>query len=83
MLQAKSSSLGRNVTSTSSGKSWSSKDLLSLGGSLVNSGETQQSKSRIQVATERLHDLYESLHAAEIKENSDPFQPDIFLHALR
>lgn len=81
--KVKSSSLGRNVTSTSSGKSLSSKDLLSLGGSLANSGDPLQSKSRIQVATERLHDLYESLHAAEIKENSDPFQPDVFLHALR
>ncbi|XP_069682403.1 ubiquitin carboxyl-terminal hydrolase 1 [Periplaneta americana] len=81
-VKVKSSSLGRNVTSSSSGKSWSSKDLLSLGG-LGNSGDPLQCKSRIQVATERLHDLYESLHAAEIKENSDPFQPDVFLHALR
>jgi len=82
-VKAKSSSLGRNVTGTSSGKSWSTKDLLSLGGSLANSGDPLQCKSRIQVATERLHDLYESLHAAEVKENSDPFQPDVFLHALR
>jgi ubiquitin carboxyl-terminal hydrolase 1 len=67
------------VTSTSSGKSWSSKDLLSL----ANSADPLQCKSRIQVATERLHDLYESLHSAEIKEHSDPFQPDVFLHALR
>jgi len=71
------------VTGTSSGKSWSTKDLLSLGGSLANSGDTLQCKSRIQVATEQLHDLYESLHAAEVKENSDPVQPDIFLRALR
>jgi hypothetical protein len=78
-LQVKSSSLGRNVTPGSSGKSWSSKDLLSLN----NANDPLQCKSRIQVATERLHDLYESLHAAEIKENSDPFQPDVFLHALR
>ncbi|KAK7788598.1 hypothetical protein R5R35_012693 [Gryllus longicercus] len=78
-VKAKSSSLGRNMGSSS--KSWSSKDLLSLGSS-TSSNDTQ-GKSRIQVATERLHELYVALHTSEVKENCDPFQPDVFLHALR
>ncbi|XP_046393814.1 ubiquitin carboxyl-terminal hydrolase 1 [Ischnura elegans] len=40
-------------------------------------------KSKIQIATEKLHDLYVSLHTAEKKECGEPFQPDGFLHALR
>lgn len=71
-----------------SGKSWSSKDLLSLGrdsSSGSASGGTE-GKSRIQLATERLHELYECLHNAEMREHhvgDQPYQPDVFLHALR
>ncbi|KAG8228740.1 hypothetical protein J437_LFUL007075 [Ladona fulva] len=40
-------------------------------------------KSKVQVVTEKLHELYISLHTAEKKESNEPFQPDSFLHALR
>ncbi|XP_075231641.1 ubiquitin specific protease 1 [Lycorma delicatula] len=72
-MKTKSSSLGRGIGSSS--KSWSSKDLLSLGGDTTN--------AKIQLATERLHDLYESLHNAEQKDHMEAFQPEVFLHALR
>ncbi|XP_053975823.1 ubiquitin carboxyl-terminal hydrolase 1 [Hylaeus volcanicus] len=76
----KSSSLGRTGMSlTSSGsRSWSSKDLLALAGS---SGDT--GKHRIQIATEKLHELFIALRASEARENSEPYQPDAFLQALR
>ncbi|XP_011313058.1 ubiquitin carboxyl-terminal hydrolase 1 isoform X2 [Fopius arisanus] len=77
--QAKSSSLGRTgVSLTSSGnRSWSSKDLSAL------SGLGELNKPRIQVATEKLHELFMALRVSETKENSEPYQPDAFLQALR
>ncbi|XP_015591395.1 ubiquitin carboxyl-terminal hydrolase 1 isoform X2 [Cephus cinctus] len=76
----KSSSLGRTgVSLTSSGsRSWSSKDLLALAGP---TGEL--SKPRIQVATEKLHELFMALRVLEARDSSEPFQPDAFLQALR
>ncbi|XP_043256220.1 ubiquitin carboxyl-terminal hydrolase 1 [Colletes gigas] len=76
----KSSSLGRTGMSlTSSGsRSWSSKDLLALAGSTGDS-----SKHKIQIATEKLHELFIALRASEARENSEPYQPDAFLQALR
>lgn len=65
--------MGRGIGSGN--KSWSSKDLLSLGG--------DSSNAKIQLATERLHELYESLHNAEQKDHVEAFQPEVFLHALR
>ncbi|XP_011162218.1 ubiquitin carboxyl-terminal hydrolase 1 [Solenopsis invicta] len=78
--KAKSSSLGRTGVSltSSSSRSWSSKDLLALAGST-----TEASKPRIQIATERLHELFMALRASEVRENSEPYQPDAFLQALR
>ncbi|XP_076172616.1 ubiquitin specific protease 1 isoform X2 [Ptiloglossa arizonensis] len=76
----KSSSLGRTgVSLTSSGsRSWSSKDLLALAGPTGDN-----SKHRIQIATEKLHELFIALRASEARENSEPYQPDAFLQALR
>ncbi|KAG7211861.1 hypothetical protein KM043_011082 [Ampulex compressa] len=78
--KVKSSSLGRTgVSLTSSGsRSWSSKDLLTLAGSAADSN-----KHRIQIATEKLHELFMALRASEARENSEPYQPDAFLQALR
>lgn len=80
VLQAKSSSLGRtgvSLTSNSS-RSWSSKDLLALAGPTV-----EVNKPHIQIATEKLHELFMALRASETRENSEPYQPDAFLQALR
>lgn len=76
----KSSSLGRTgVSLTSSGsRSWSSKDLLALAGPTGDNN-----KHRIQIATEKLHELFMALRASEARENSEPYQPDAFLQALR
>ncbi|XP_026824549.1 ubiquitin carboxyl-terminal hydrolase 1 isoform X2 [Ooceraea biroi] len=78
--KAKSSSLGRTgVSLTSSGsRSWSSKDLLALAAPTADAN-----KPRIQIATERLHELFMALRASEARENSEPYQPDAFLQALR
>lgn len=78
--KAKSSSLGRtgvSLTSNSS-RSWSSKDLLALAGPTV-----EVNKPHIQIATEKLHELFMALRASETRENSEPYQPDAFLQALR
>lgn len=79
-MQAKSSSLGRTGVSltSSSSRSWSSKDLLALAGPTV-----EANKPHIQIATEKLHELFMALRASEAKENSEPYQPDAFLQALR
>ncbi|XP_018405152.1 PREDICTED: ubiquitin carboxyl-terminal hydrolase 1 isoform X2 [Cyphomyrmex costatus] len=78
--KAKSSSLGRTSVSltSSSSRSWSSKDLLALAGST-----SEANKPRIQIATEKLHELFMALRASEVRENSEPYQPDAFLQALR
>lgn len=36
----------------------------------------------IQV-TERLHQVFEALHNFELKDSSDPYQPEVFLQSLR
>ncbi|XP_076247058.1 ubiquitin specific protease 1 [Calliopsis andreniformis] len=76
----KSSSLGRTGVSltSSSSRSWSSKDLLALAGPTGDNN-----KHRIQIATEKLHELFMALRASEARENSEPYQPDAFLQALR
>lgn len=79
-VKIKSSSLGGTGASltSSSSRSWSSKDLLALAGP-----SRDNNKHRIQIATEKLHELFMALHASEAKENSEPYQPDAFLQALR
>ncbi|XP_026755563.2 ubiquitin carboxyl-terminal hydrolase 1 [Galleria mellonella] len=87
-IRQKSSSLGRSAAglASSGARSWSSKDLLSLGQSDNSSG-----KSKIQIATEKLHETYFNLRAAESKcinsgsadASPEPFAADAFLAALR
>ncbi|CAG4917949.1 unnamed protein product [Colias eurytheme] len=86
-IRLKSSSLGRSAAGIASSgtRSWSSKDLLSLGQSDNSSG-----KSKIQIATEKLHETYLSLRAVESKcmnttadTSPEPYAADAFLAALR
>ncbi|XP_053603306.1 uncharacterized protein Usp1 [Plodia interpunctella] len=87
-IRQKSSSLGRSAAglAASGARSWSSKDLLSLGQSDTGAG-----KSKIQIATEKLHETYFNLRAAETKclnsgsadASPEPFAADAFLAALR
>ncbi|XP_028159564.1 uncharacterized protein LOC135073757 [Ostrinia nubilalis] len=87
-IRMKSSSLGRSAAglASSGARSWSSKDLLSLGQADNSSG-----KSKIQIATEKLHETYFSMRAAESKclssssadASPEPFAADAFLAALR
>ncbi|CAG9559881.1 unnamed protein product [Danaus chrysippus] len=87
-IRLKSSSLGRSAAGLASSgtRSWSSKDLLSLGQSDNSAG-----KSKIQIATEKLHETYLSLRAAESKcinsgaadSSPEPYAADAFLAALR
>lgn len=79
-IKAKTSSLGRNmgmITGPSS-RSTSSKDLLSLG-----SSSDIIPKSKVQVVTEKLHELFITMHNLELKESNDPYQPVAFLQAVR
>lgn len=80
IFQMKSSSLGRTGVSLSASgnRSMSSKDLLALAGPTH-----EYNKPRIQVATEKLHELFMALRESEVKENNEPYQPDAFLQALR
>ncbi|XP_017783465.1 PREDICTED: ubiquitin carboxyl-terminal hydrolase 1 [Nicrophorus vespilloides] len=80
--KAKSSSLGRNVGPISgpSSRSTSSKDLLSLG------GLNDIPKSKVQIVTEKLHELFMILHnleEARKKDSNDTCQPVAFLQAVR
>ncbi|XP_026737008.1 probable ubiquitin carboxyl-terminal hydrolase creB [Trichoplusia ni] len=87
-IRLKSSSLGRSAAGLASSgtRSWSSKDLLSLGQSDNSAG-----KSKIQIATEKLHETYFNLRAAESKclnsssadATPEPYAADAFLAALR
>ncbi|XP_049869720.1 ubiquitin carboxyl-terminal hydrolase 1 [Pectinophora gossypiella] len=86
-IRLKSSSLGRSAAglAASGARSWSSKDLLSLGQSDNSSG-----KSKIQIATEKLHETYLNLRCAESKclnssaeSSPEPYAADAFLAALR
>lgn len=81
-IKAKSSSLGRNVGSLQgqNARSWSSKDLASLGssGSPIDIPKTIQ-----QIATERLHDLFQNLHKNEATDSLEPYQSDNFLKAIQ
>ncbi|XP_055851070.1 ubiquitin carboxyl-terminal hydrolase 1 [Episyrphus balteatus] len=80
--RGKSSSLGRNVSGMhmENARSWSSKDLASLEN---YGGQCETQKSSQQVATEKLHELYKSLHHNEISETTEPFHADTFLHAIQ
>ncbi|KAJ8921421.1 hypothetical protein NQ315_003039 [Exocentrus adspersus] len=77
--KAKTSSLGRNVGSITgpSSRSTSSKDLLSLGN--VN----DIPKSKVQVVTEKLHELFMTMHNLELKESTEPYQPVALLQAVK
>ncbi|XP_044259718.1 ubiquitin carboxyl-terminal hydrolase 1 [Tribolium madens] len=77
--KAKTSSLGRNVGAITgpSSRSTSSKDLLSLSTSDIIP------KSKVQIVTEKLHELYVTMHNLEVKESNDAYQPVALLQAIR
>ncbi|EEZ98975.1 ubiquitin carboxyl-terminal hydrolase 1 [Tribolium castaneum] len=77
--KAKTSSLGRNVGAITgpSSRSTSSKDLLALSSSDIIP------KSKVQIVTEKLHELYVTMHNLEVKESSDAYQPVALLQAIR
>lgn len=97
--RAKSSSLGRGISAVhmENARSWSSKDLASMeqysGGSAIAgpATATQNStaltqvtqKSSHQLLTEKLHELYQSLHRNEINESTEPHHADTLLHAIQ
>lgn len=79
----KSSSLGRNVGGihNQNGRSWSSKDLVSLNG--TSNGLDPSLKTNRQVATEKLHELYQSLHRNESIDSIESFHAGTFLQAIQ
>ncbi|XP_034249058.1 ubiquitin carboxyl-terminal hydrolase 1 [Thrips palmi] len=72
--KVKSSSLGRSI-GLSSKHYWNVEQM--------RASSESYAKKRVQAVSEKLHEVYESLHNAELKESTEPFQPDVFLHALR
>lgn len=76
----KSSSLGRNISSLSgpSSRSTSSKDLLSLG-----SNNDIIPKTKVQVVTEKLHELFSVMHNMENNDSKDSYQPNALLSAVQ
>ncbi|KAJ1527875.1 hypothetical protein ONE63_007813 [Megalurothrips usitatus] len=72
--KVKSSSLGRSI-GLSNKHYWNMEQM--------RTSNENCTKKRVQTVTEKLHEVYESLHSAELKESTEPFQPEIFLHALR
>lgn len=85
--KVKSSSLGRNITTITgpSSRSTSSKDLLSLGSSSSSSSNSNDiiPKPKVQIVTEKLHELFMTMHSLEIKESREAYQPVAFLQAVR
>lgn len=82
----KSSSLGRNISGIQNhnGRSWSSKDLVSLNGTSSSSnGVAPTTKSNRQIATEKLHELYQSLHRNESIDSMESFHAGTFLQAIQ
>lgn len=81
----KSSSLGRNVSGVQNhnGRSWSSKDLVSMNGSNSSNGVDPLAKSNRQIATEKLHELYQSLHRNESIDSMESFHSGTFLQAIQ
>lgn len=78
--RVKSSSLGRNIGGihTENVRSWSSKDLASM-----ENSSSDMPKSNQQIATEKLHELYQHLHRNELIESTEPFHADTFLRAIQ
>lgn len=80
--RAKTSSLGRNIgaiggpNSRSASSSTSTKDFFTIPTDIIP-------KSKVQMVTERLHELFITMHNLELKESSDPFQPVALLQAVR
>ena len=81
----KSSSLGRNVSGIQNhnGRSWSSKDLVSLNGTNSNGVNDPTLKCNRQIATEKLHELYQSLHRNETIDTLEHFHAGTFLQAIQ
>ncbi|XP_037048935.1 ubiquitin carboxyl-terminal hydrolase 1-like isoform X2 [Bradysia coprophila] len=77
--KGKSASLGRNVGGIqgSNTRSWSTKDLASIG-SFVDVPKTNR-----QIATEKLHELYMHLYRNEMVESTEAFHADTFLNAVQ
>lgn len=77
--KGKSASLGRNVAGIqgSNTRSWSTKDLASIG-SFVDVPKTNR-----QIATEKLHELYTHLYRNEVIESTEAFHADTFLNAVQ
>lgn len=80
----KSSSLGRNVSGIQNhnGRSFSSKDLVLLNGTSSN-GVDPLAKSNQQIATEKLHELYTSLHRNESIDSIESFHAGTFLQSIQ
>lgn len=92
-MKLKSASLGRNVSSLQcqNSRSYSSKDLVSLGSSPSPSSSSSSAtpatdniiKTTQQRAVEKLHDLFKSLTSNEIADSIEPYQSDILLKAIQ
>lgn len=78
----KSASLGRNVNGLQgqNARSYSSKDLVSLGAS---SPAVDITKTTQQKAAEKLHELFKSLSDSEASESNEPYQADNLLKAIQ
>lgn len=98
--KAKSSSLGRNVGGLQgpNTRSWSTKDLASVGGGGSGGGNSNGSgsignggsgnsldveKAKRQIATEKLHELYHNLYRNEMSETTEAYHTDTFLNAVQ
>lgn len=84
----KSASLGRNVNGLQgpNARSYSNKDLVSLGSSsssTVSLPSLEIVKTTQQKASERLHELFQCLSNNENAETTEPYQSDIFLKAIQ
>lgn len=89
LQKLKSASLGRNVSGLQgqNARSWSSKDLVSLGSSstttTISPAALEIVKTTQQNASEKLHELFQNLSNNEMTETTEPYQSDLFLKAIQ
>lgn len=86
-MKLKSASLGRNVSGLQgqNSRSYSSKDLASLGSSSpsTTSPALEIIRTTQQIAMEKLHDLFKNLTTNEMTDSIEPYQSDLFLKAIQ
>jgi len=72
-----------DTTYNNNGSSNNSNNTNTTNGSGSSSSNGSSSKSSLQSVSEKLHELYHSLHGNEMADSSEPYHADTLLHAIQ